>query len=107
MPGDPFTWRMVAKTSEGHRELFVRWLDEPVVAEAGRRLPLTSGEPAKVARAREQTPGMTTWSRIPSFEIRESKNACLVIVRDLRYTWEGESGFAIERVELAAPDSRR
>ena len=99
-PGNPFTWRVVATTPLAHRELFVRWLGDPVVVEAGRPLPIDAGAAPTAARARAMIPGTARWLRIPSYEIRDRGNHCIAIVRDLRYTWNGESGFAIASVEL-------
>ena len=79
---------------------FVRWLDDPVVVEAGQPLPIDAGAADTASRARAMIPGTAGWLRIPSYEIREGGNHCLVIVRDLRYTWTAESGFAIAGVEL-------
>jgi len=103
MPGNPFTWRIVAMTPEAHHELFVRWLADPVVVEAGRPLPIDAGAADTAARARAMIPGTATWLRIPSYEIRERGNRCLVIVRDLRYTWDAESGFGVARIDVDAP----
>ena len=103
MPANPFTWRLVATTPRAHHELFVRWLGDPVVVAAGRPLPIDGGAADIAARARASVPGTATWLRIPSYEIREDGNRCLVIVRDLRYTWDAESGFGVARIGIDEP----
>ncbi len=106
MPGDPFTWRILATTSTAHRELFVRWLDDPVVVEAGRPLPISPDAVDAAAGALAEIPGTAKWLRIPSYELRERGNICLLLVRDLRYTWEAESGFGIATIEVRERDSQ-
>ncbi|MFW6049769.1 MAG: metal-dependent hydrolase [Myxococcota bacterium] len=102
VPGNPFSWGVIARTDD--RYYFVRraWLGNPELRFGHDPIPV--GERDEVVRAAlrdEEVRGMREWMRYPAFETRRTGDGYEVLIRDVRYSRipEARIGRAVVRLD--------
>ena len=82
---DPFERDVVARSGDTYLFVRVAWLDEPSIA--FKEEPIPTGERTEVVeRALAQVPGLRSWLRFPSYDVRETPEGHTVLIRDVRYS---------------------
>lgn len=100
---NPFAWDVVAITRERLHFGRFTWLPRPALRLEADRPRLSPALPAIAAALQDPSVrGMTTWMRLPYFEIETTERGIAVYILDARYTRRRTTGFGGAVVYLDA-----